>query len=92
MLKTRWFVIGATVAGLAGFGSTAFADAAAGKATFTNICAECHDAGDFDGDDPKELAGTIKAIVAGTHKHKKPLKLTDQEITDVAAFLAAGGK
>ena len=89
---SRMVVTAAAFAGLATFGSTAYADAAAGKATFTSICSECHEAGDFEGEDPKALAGTIKSIVAGTHKHKKPLKLTDQQVTDVAAFLAAGGK
>ena len=92
MKISRLIVIASTVAGLAGFGSTAYADAAAGKATFEKTCAECHEAGDFDGEDPKELAATIKSIVAGTHKHKKALTLTDPEIADVAAFMAAGGK
>jgi mono/diheme cytochrome c family protein len=85
----RLVVIAGAAVALAGFGATAHAD---GKATFTNSCAECHEAGDFEGEDAKELAGTIKAIVAGTHKHKKALKLTDQEITDVAAYMAAGAK
>jgi mono/diheme cytochrome c family protein len=68
------------------------ADATAGKATFTSICAECHEAGDFEGEDPKALSQTIHEIVAGTHKHKKKLTLNDQQISDVAAYLAAGGK
>ena len=89
MKISRLVAVACAVAGFAGFGSTAYAD---GKATFTNICSECHEAGDFEGEDAKALAGTIKGIVAGTHKHKKALKLTDQEITDVAAFMAAGGK
>lgn len=92
MKISRLVVIATAVTGLVGFGSTAYADAAAGKATFTNVCAECHEAGDFDGEDPKEVATTIKSIVAGTTKHKKALKLTDQEIADVAAYMAAGGK
>lgn len=89
---SRLLVVAGAVAGLAGFGSTAYADAAAGKATFTKICAECHEAGDFDGDDPQSISKQIKSIVAGTTKHKEPLKLTDQEIADVAAYMAAGGK
>ena len=92
MKISRLVVIASAVAGFAGFGSPAFADAAAGKATFDKVCAECHEAGDFDVEDPKELTTTIKGIVGGTVKHKKALKLSDQEITDVAAFLAAGGK
>ncbi len=92
MNMSRLVVLASAFAALAGFGSTAYADAAAGKATFTNICSECHEVGDFDGEDPKEVAATVKSIVAGTTKHKKALKLTDQEIADVAAYMAAGGK
>jgi len=92
MNTSRLVVLVSAFAGLVGFGSTAYADAAAGKATFTNVCSECHEVGDFDGEDPKEVATTIKSIVAGTTKHKKALKLTDQEISDVAAYMAAGGK
>ena len=89
MKISRLVVVVSAVAGLVGFGSTAYAD---GKATFTGTCAECHEPADFEGEDAKALATTIKGIVAGTQKHKKALKLTDQEITDVAAFMAAGGK
>lgn len=92
MNMSRLVVLASAFAGLVGFGSTAYADAAAGKATFTKVCAECHEVGDFDGEDPKEVAATIKSIVAGTTKHKEALKLTDQEISDVAAYMAAGGK
>jgi mono/diheme cytochrome c family protein len=92
MKMSRLVVIAGAVAGLAGFGSAAYADAAAGKATFTKVCAECHEAGDFDGEDPKDMAATIKSIVAGTTKHKKAIKLTDAEIANVAAYMAAGGK
>ena len=91
MKISRLVAIAGAVAGLA-FGSTAYADAAAGKATFEKVCAECHEAGDFDGEDAQEVATSIKGIVGGTVKHKKALKLTDQEISDVAAFMAAGGK
>ena len=89
---SRLVVLASAFTGLLGLGSTAYADAAAGKATFTKICAECHEAGDFDGEDPAEVAATIKSIVAGTTKHKEKLTLTDQQISDVAAFMAAGGK
>jgi mono/diheme cytochrome c family protein len=89
MNMNRWVVIAAAAAGLASFGTVAHAD---GKATYTNICSECHETGDFEGENPKEVAATIKSIVAGTHKHKKQLKLTDQEINDVAAYLTSGGK
>jgi mono/diheme cytochrome c family protein len=83
----RLVVIASAVAGLAGFGSAAHAD---GKATFTDVCSECHEVADFEGEDAAALQGTIKKIVAGQMKHKKALKLTDQQVADVAAYMAAG--
>jgi mono/diheme cytochrome c family protein len=84
--------VSVAAAGLAGFGSAALADAAAGKATFEATCAECHEAADFEGEDAAAMTDSIKKIVAGTTKHKKALKLTDQEAADVAAFMVSGGK
>jgi cytochrome c553 len=78
--------------GLAGFGSTALADAAAGKATFNEICSECHETADFEGENAADVTATIKKIVAGQMKHKKALKLTYQQAVDVAAFMVSGGK
>ena len=75
---------------LAGFSSIASADAAAGKAKFTATCAECHEVADFEGEDAAALADTMKKIVAGQAKHKNALKLTDAEITSLAAYMAAG--
>ena len=92
MKATRLIGISAALVALAGYGSLAQADAAAGKATFEATCSECHEVGDFDGEDPKAVAATLKEIVAGTKKHKKALKLTDAQIADVAAYMAAGGK
>lgn len=76
----------------AAFASVAHADAAAGKATFARVCAECHEAGDFQGEDRGELDATLRSIVAGTTRHKEPFKLTDAQIADVAAYMAGGGK
>jgi len=45
--------------GAAGWGMAAHADA---KAKFAADCAECHEAGDFEGEDAKALADTIKKI------------------------------
>jgi mono/diheme cytochrome c family protein len=78
--------------GLAGFGNAALADAAAGKKTFDEICSECHEAADFEGEDAAEVTATVKKIVAGQMKHKKALKLTDEQAADVAAYMASGGK
>jgi mono/diheme cytochrome c family protein len=82
-------IVGASAV-LAGFGSAAHADAAAGRATFTAVCAECHDVADFEGEDAAALRGTIKQIVAGAQKHKKTLQLTDGQIADVAAYMTGG--
>lgn len=85
-------VVAAATMGLVGFGSAALADAAAGKKTFDAICTECHEAGDFEGEDLAAQTAAIKEIVAGQKKHKKALKLTDQEVADVAAYMVSGGK
>lgn len=89
MKINRLLMVVVSAAGLAGYGSVALAD---GKATFDSICSECHEAADFEGEDAAELTATIKKISAGQMKHKKALKLTDQEAADVAAFMASGGK
>jgi mono/diheme cytochrome c family protein len=89
-MKTgRMFVVAVAALGMAGWSLSASAD---GKATFEKDCAECHEAGDFTGEDVKGLTDSIKKIAAGQMKHKKALKLTDQQAADVAAFMAGGGK
>lgn len=75
---------------IAGFSTTVSADAAAGKAKFAAACAECHEAADFEGESAAALTESLKKIVAGTQKHKEPLKLTDAEVADLAAYMAAG--
>ena len=91
-MKISWLsFVSALAAGLAGYSGVALADAAAGKATFTDVCAECHETADFEGEDAKAVGDSIRKIVAGQMKHKKALKLTDQQIADVAAFMVAGG-
>ena len=91
MSRFSWLVVFAgAFAGLVGFGSAAQADAAAGKATFTAVCAECHEVADFEGEDAAAMQATLKKIVAGTQKHKKALKLTDAQIADVAAYMTGG--
>jgi mono/diheme cytochrome c family protein len=92
MKISRLLVLTSAFAGLVSYGGAAFADAAAGKATFTDVCSECHEVADFEGEDPAEMSATLKKIVAGQMKHKKALKLTDAQIADVAAYLASGGK
>ncbi len=91
MIKfSRLVVVQSAFAMLAGCGSAAYADVAAGKATFTTVCAECHEVADFEGEDATAMQGTLKQIVAGTQKHKKALQLTDVQIADVAAYMTGG--
>jgi cytochrome c553 len=92
MRMSRMFVLGLAALGLAGWNLSAYADAAAGKAKFEAECADCHEAGDFAGEDAAALADSLKQISAGQMKHKKAMKLSDQEVADLAAFMASGGK
>lgn len=77
------------LAAIGGSGSAA-ADADAGRDKFAATCAECHEAADFAGEDPKALADAITRIVNGVTRHKRALRLTDTEIADVAAYMANG--
>ena len=90
MKATRILCVTVAALGLAGVSTVASADAAAGKTKFEAACAECHDVADFEGSDAKATADTLKKMVAGTEKHKKALKLSDAEIADLAAYMAAG--
>ena len=89
MRMNRMLFVSLATVGIAGYGSAAFADA---KAMFGDVCAECHEPEDFEGEDVKELEATIKKIAAGQMKHKKAIKLTDAEAAAMAAFMAGGGK
>ena len=68
------------------------ADVAAGKAKFNAVCAECHDSADFEGEDLNALRDTLRRISQGEIAHKKSVRLSDQEIADLAAYMASGGK
>jgi len=92
MKFNKLLTVSIAAVGLAGYGGAALADAAAGKATFEKVCAECHETADFEGETVADLTATIKKISAGQMKHKEPIKLTDQQAADVAAFMASGGK
>lgn len=82
-------MIAFTVASL-GFGGAALAagDAAAGKAKFEAVCADCHEPQDQAAMKPAEFDAAIRGIVAGTVKHKKKLTLTDAEIANLGAYFA----
>jgi mono/diheme cytochrome c family protein len=87
MNMNRMLIVAITSLGAAGWGMAAHADA---KAKFAADCAECHEAGDFEGEDASALADTLKKMAAGQQKHKTKITLTDAEIASVAAFMAAG--
>ena len=89
MKMSEILVVAVAGLGAAGWSMAASADAAAGKAKFEAACAECHEAGDFEGEDAKALAETIKKIVGRQQKHKRGIKLSAAEITDVAGYMAA---
>lgn len=89
MKTTRILTVAVASLGAAGWGTAALAD---GKASFETGCAECHEAGDFEGEDAAALTDTIKKIAAGQQKHKSKITLSDAEVTSVAAYMASGGK
>ncbi len=67
--------------------SAAAADEAAGKKTFTSVCAACHKVADYQAKSAADLQTAIKGIVAGTVKHEKKLKLSDSDIDNVVAYI-----
>ena len=62
------------------------ADVAAGKAIVDKTCSKCHVKEDREGTDAAALEAKIKEIVAGKHKHKIPLTLSDADAANVAAY------
>ena len=82
----------AVVAGSLGCTLPAAADVAGGEAKFNSICSECHDSADFEGEDLNGLRETLRRISQGEMKHKKSVQLSEQEIADLAAYMASGGK
>jgi len=89
MKMNRMLIVAVASLGAAGWSMAANADA---KAKFASDCAECHEAGDFAGEDAKGLADTIKKISAGQMKHKSKIAVSDAEAADMAAYLSKGGK
>jgi len=79
------------LAGEAGLADAA--DVAAGKAKVDAICAECHEAADWQGSGEAELAKLIDGVAKGTSKHpKKKLELTDADVANIAAYWASAAK
>lgn len=68
-------------------------DAAAGKNKAAQQCAECHRPSDFDGETPAQLQSLLRDIASGKLAHRKrPLKLSEQDILDIAAYWTSGRK
>lgn len=72
--------------------TAAAADVAAGKATASSRCIQCHEADDWDGEDAASLESLIRDIVAGKVKHKQKIELSLAEIADVAAYWAESSR
>ena len=62
-------------------------DAAKGQSTFEANCTKCHEAADFEGETQESINGMVKDWVSGKKNHKAKIKLTDEEIASIAAYL-----
>jgi cytochrome c553 len=82
MLKFAWLV----ALSVAMSGAAVAGDAAVGKAKADEVCSECHEKGDWAGQDAASLESKISDVVAGKTKHQKQIKLTAEEIAGVAAY------
>lgn len=91
MKIARMLVVSVAVLGVASWANVAQAD---GKAKFDSTCAtDCHEKDDFKGESAADLTAKIKNIVttgkmANGKVHKEKVKLTDAEITEIAAYLS----
>ena len=67
------------------------ADAAAGQAVFQKHCNGCHakKMNVFAGKSADDLTTAIKGIEGGTVKHPKKLKLSEDDVSNVAAYIAS---
>jgi mono/diheme cytochrome c family protein len=90
MLKSAT-ALGSIVALMAWTAGANGADVAAGAAKAEEICSECHDPADWEGEDAASLEAMIRDVASGAVKHKKKLNLTDAEIENIAAYWASGG-
>jgi cytochrome c553 len=89
----RVILIGAIIFAAFGMQRVAAADAEAGKAKVSQLCAECHRPADWNGETQVALQSLIKDVVSGKVPHsKRSIKLTDQEIADISAYWTNGRK
>lgn len=89
-MKTTWVAVMLATGALAFSGAALAGDAAAG-AKKADACLDCHEPSeDFAGQSAADIEASIKAVLAGTTKHKSKLALAEADIADIAAFFAAG--
>ena len=70
-------------------GGGAAGDAKAGEQK-AGLCLSCHTGADFAGLDESGINGAIKGVAAGNAEgHPDISNLSDQDIADISAFLAA---
>jgi cytochrome c553 len=67
------------------------ADLAKGK-ELSQPCLECHEVLDFEGEPAADIEASLKDFASGAKKHKSKITLTNDEIVQVAAYFASGGK
>ena len=70
----------------------AWAVDAAGKAAAQAKCAQCHDAGDWEGESAASLESLIRDVARGAVSHKVKIQVTDAEVKDIAMFWAQSAK
>ena len=81
------FKVAAVAAALAFAGSAVAADPAAGEAAWNDGCADCHEASEFAGKPAADLTTTLKGLADGSIKHKPKVKLSEEEVASIVAFL-----
>jgi mono/diheme cytochrome c family protein len=77
-----------TALGIALAGPVLAADGVAGQKLYDQICADCHELKDHAGKPAADLQKSLKAIVARQKKHKKQLRLDDEQIANVSEYLS----
>ncbi|MTJ79418.1 MAG: cytochrome c [Telmatospirillum sp.] len=70
-------------------GAAFAADPAEGKATYEQRCASCHEMADWKAKSVQDITDGVLGVATGKTTHKKPVKLTDAQAADVAAYLVS---
>lgn len=87
-MNKQWVAVLFASGALVSSGAALAGDAKAGEAK-AEPCLECHEpAEDFADVTAAEIEESLKKIVGGKMKHKEKLTLSDEDIADMAAYLA----